>query len=272
MNRAIAAAVALAACPALAQGQSGGPGPCGGFFTRNWVGQPFGGGDIVINPGDVPVSEAHEASGVAGLAVSDEKALLVLVVFAVAALPVFVYALDREAGPDLMQCWSSPSERFNFYGGGVGGEGGYLGVQGTAAFGFIGVDLSAENGLSGYRDLRGTLAIRAPPRQHVDLGIAFGVHEVVAYEPALAGYSAHDYFEIAVPHRYLPFRTDAYNPGLGLELRPAVLISRGAFDVRLDASLVVPFGPWASLLVGGRIYSLESELRTGFTVGFDFSL
>jgi hypothetical protein len=274
----VALGLLLASSPAFAYGPYGGTGPCGGFVTRHWVGQPSIPTQVVIVP-DLPVvggggggAAVHGASPVGSapdVGSMKAEALLIAAVVAAAALPAVVYALDAPATHDIEHCWAMPTERFQFYGGALGvnaGSTGYFGMRGGISAAFFAVDGSAEGSGYGYRDLAAALALRAVPRQHIDVALAFGVRQV------FDGFALRNWFEVALPHRYLPFREDAANPGLGIDVRPAFLFGGDAFDVRLDASLVIPFGPWAALELGGRAYTFDSQVRTGGLVGLHFSL
>lgn len=269
MGRSLLITLMLLASPALAGG------PCGGYLTSHWMPQPepypvavhvavdgphpSGTGEVISGGG-----ESGDSFG--GL--NDGKVLLIMAVVAIAALPLVLYGFDSEAGGDLMHCWGTPSEQFNLYGGGLwGGQGvGYLGARGAFTFGVLGLEVSGESSPFAYYDVGGALQLRAPPRQHVELGLSFGVRQVAdrLYQRA--------WLEVALPHRYLPFRTDAFNPGVGLEVRPAILFGENALDARLDASLVVPFGPWLTTTLGFRVYSFASTFRTGLQLGFNLSV
>jgi len=258
----------LVASPALAQG------PCGGFFSSHYVAQPnpfpvhvYAGGDIE------PVANGGTSSGSGGGdflgGMNDGKAFLIVAVVAVAALPLLLYGFDAEAGEDLMHCWAAPTQQFQAYGGGLswGGQAvGYLGGRGAFSMGILGVELSGESSPFAYYDVGGALQLRAPPRQHVELALSFGARQVADR------LSRTTWLEVALPHRYLPFRTDAFHPGIGLELRPAVLFGTNLLDARLDASLVVPFGPWMTAALGFRAYSYAATIRLGAQLGFNLNL
>lgn len=275
----LALGVALACSGALAQPR--GNGPCGGYMTRYWVPQPVYIDGIYVGPiggsfgtGDGGGGGTHGASGGPGGGYDglggggDGKALLILAVVAVAALPVVLYAVDQDASGDLVQCWAMPTEQFQFQGGAVSGPG-YVTGFGGFRFGFgasfFGLEATAEGGPL-HRDLAASFAIRAVPKQHVDLALALGGRQV------LDSYGARSWFEVALPHRYSPFRADAYNPGVALELRPAIQFGSGAIDARIDGAVVIPFGPWAQLSLGARVFSMQSQLRTGGLLAFQINL
>ena len=276
----VALVVALATTSAFADDYYGGPGPCGGWFTRYWVPQPA----IDIGPTYIgapyepgPVHPSSSPGGDpggsgSGSDISDARLLLVFAVIAVAALPVFVYAVDAPATRDVMQCWAQPVEHFSFYGGGLAGgidSTGYFGARTGVSMAFLGIEAFGEtSGFRGwsYYDVGGALSLRLPPKQHLDIALSIGGRQLVTQS------ASGSWLEVALPHRYLPFRRDAMNPGLGLELRPALLLSSRGLDARLDASLAIPFGPWADVEVGGRVYSFYSGVRFGGLFGLSLHL
>lgn len=278
VRRGLALGLLLVGGSAFAYGPYGpGPGPCGGYITSHWVVQPSFGGEVVIGgPDSAPVNTPNEGHGASspggnwgGGGGGSGKEFLILAVVAVAALPVVVYAFDAPATQDIGQCWMMPREQFNFYGGSVGSDAGavgFFGFRGGFSAAVFGLSVAAEGNGFGYRDLSAALALRAYPKQHIDIALSFGVRQV------LDGVAGRNWVELALPHRYQPFRQDAMNPGLGIEVRPALLIGSQVFDARIDAGLVIPFGPWASLDLGGRVYSFESSIRFGAQAGLQFSL
>lgn len=276
VRRCLALGLLLVGGSAFAYGPYGpGPGPCGGYITSHWVVQPPIGGEVIILPDSTSVNTPNEGGHGAspggsgwGNGGGSGKELLIMAVIAAAALPVVVYAFDLPAGQDVMQCWNMPREQLQLYGGSIGtdaGSMGYLGLRGGLTASFFGVSFAAEGGF-GFRDLSAALALRIVPRQHIDIALSFGVRQVVD------GPLGRSWMEVALPHRYLPFRQDAMSPGLGIEVRPALLFDSQVVDARLDAGLVIPFGPWASLELGGRVYSFESTVRLGAQGGLSFSL
>lgn len=282
LRRGVVLVVALATTSAFANDYYGGPGPCGGWFTRYWVPQPAI--DVGIGPTYVePPSEGgsvHSSSSAGGNAggsssggdIGDARILLVLAVVAVAALPVLVYAVDAPATSDVMQCWAEPVEHFSFYGGGLAGgidSTGYFGARTGVSMAFLGIEASGEtSGFRGwnYYDAAGAVALRLPPKQHLDIALSIGGRQIVSQS------GTGSWLEVALPHRYLPFRRDAMNPGPALEVRPALLFASGAIDARLDAALAVPFGPWADVELGGRVFSFRRGIRFGGLFGFSLHL
>lgn len=265
MKHLLAAVLLMLSAPAVASG------PCGGYFTSAWTPQPNVPVGVVIQP---PVSGGGGDGGGAvhggdfgGM--SDAKALLIVAVVAVAALPLFLYALDENAAEDVLHCWGVPTETFNLYGGAVGGGGltaGFMGVRGAIGFGLLGMEASVETSPRSFHDIAGALALRAPPRQHVELSLAVGVRQLADR------FAERTWFELALPHRYLPFRIDAYRPGVSFEFRPALLWATNALDVRVDASVVVPFSRWATAAFGLRVYSFGPSVRGGPVLGLNLNL
>ncbi len=277
----VALVVALATTSAFANDYYGGPGPCGGWFTRYWVPQPaIDFGPTYVEPtyegGEPPVhsssSAGSDSGGSGGGDISDARVLLILAVVAVAALPVLVYAVDAPASPDVMQCWAEPVEHFSFYGGGLTGgidSTGYFGARTGVSMAFIGIEASGEtSGFRGwnYYDVAGAVSLRIPPKQHLDIALSIGGRQLVAES------GVGSWLEVALPHRYLPFRRDAMNPGLALDIRPALLFSSRGLDARLEAALAIPFGPWADLELGGRVFSFQTGVRFGGLLGFSLHL
>ena len=281
------------AAPARAQGygQAYGPpgsGPCGGFVTHLWVPQPggYGGGSITIGGGSTSGGGgnsggggSHSATPVGGDGSSggssggggggDGAALLVLLVVAAAALPVVLYAVDEDARPDVMQCWATPEERLSFYGG-TASEAGlapFLAARGLLHWYMVGIEGGVEGTPLGSFDIHGSFLARIPPKQHVEFALGFGGRRLYTR------LGAQSWFEVSLPQRYAPFRTSALEPGVSFDLRPAFLFDpNGVWDVRLDAAIVFPLGPWASIDIGGRAYTFQGGVQGGALLGLQISL
>lgn len=278
--------------------------PCGGFVTHVWVPQPSGHVNISIpggsysgggshpgtpapgNGGGGNGGGSHQATPVGGGTSGGggnsgggpsggggggdgAVVLLVLAVAAAVALPVVVWAFDEDARPDVVHCWWAPEERFSLYGGTTSELrlSGFLGAKGQLRLGVIGLDGALEGNSEGFGTAHGALLVRIPPKQHVEFAVSLGGRRLVT------PLGSQSYLELGLPQRYAPFRWNALNPGLSFELRPAVLLSpAGAFDVRLDAMMVFPLGPWASIDIGARAYSFQGAVQGGGVFGFQLSL
>jgi hypothetical protein len=281
LRRCVALVVALATSSAFANDYWGGPGPCGGWFTRNWVQQPTIDADpTYFIPSVDGGGGSHSASSSGGSGgggdvgdIGDGRVLLVLAVVALAVLPVLVYVVDAPATPDVMQCWAVPTEHFSFYGGALGGgtlSTGYFGARTELSIAFLGINAAGETrgfGGDSYYDVYGAVSLRIPPKQHLDIELSIGGRQIVDRT------GVGSWLEVSLPHRYLVFRQDAMNPGVSLAIRPALLFSFGhGIDARIEAALEFPFGPWADVELGGRIYSFQSDIRFGGMFGLSFHL
>lgn len=244
------------------------PAACGGFFTHAWFPQaevyvPVNVGGSVGGPGSIhpatPGGVTGSGDGASlGSGLNEPVALLAVAVVVVAAAPVFFYAIDSEAAPDVAHCWWLPSARFGLQGGSSGSTIGSTGLLSTrASFGaaFFGIEAGAE-GSYWHRGADAHLLFRIPPRQHVELNVGLGVR---TYE---IGDFSSTWFELSLPHRYYPWRHDSWVPGVAFELRPAVLVaSTRTLDFRLDATVDLPMSPWASVQLGGRAFSFGGRVH-----------
>jgi len=187
---------------------------------------------------------------------------------AAAALPLVVYAVDEPARPDVMQCWEPPEERLAFHGGVASGAvlTSFFSAGGLLHWGALGLDAGLEGSSGGMGNVHGALLLRIPPRQHLEMSLGFGGRRLV--DPR----GAQSWFEVSLPQRYTPFRWSALEPGVSFDLRPAVLLARGAVDVRLDAAVVFPLGPWASLDLGARAFTFQGAIQGAAVAGVQLSL
>ena len=178
---------------------------------------------------------------------------------------------DEDAQPDVMQCWSTPEERFSFYGGATSeyfGPAPFLGTRGLLHWYAMGLEGGVEGTRYGSFDVHGSFLARIPPKQHVEFSLGLGGRHLSST------FGTQSWFEVSLPQRYTPFRWSALEPGLSFDLRPAFLFnpSGGVWDVRLDAAVVFPLGPWASIDVGGRAYSFQGRVQGGAMLGLQLSL
>jgi len=272
----------LLLCASVAHAQYG---PCGGVVTHLWMPQSngsitIGGGGSSYPPSGNGGGGAHEATpvsrgsssggGPSGGGGGGDAAVLVLLVVAAAALPIVVYAIDEDARPDVAQCWAVPEERLAFYGGTTSEAGfaPFLGARGMLNWNALGVEGGGEGSRLGTSfDVHGALLARIPPKQHIDFALGLGGRRLYT----LAG--SQSWFEISLPQRYTPFRWSALEPGLSFDLRPSFLWNpSGVWDVRLEAAIVFPLGPYASIDVGGRAYTFQGGVQGGAMLGMQLSL
>ena len=231
---------------------------------------PVGGGSS--GGGDSGGSGSHAATPAGGSSGGggggDGAALLVLAVVAAVALPIVVYAVDEPAQPDVVQCWETPEERLAFYGGVTSGVGltSLVGGRGLLHWGVVGVDAGLEGTSGRTGQVHGAFLARIPPRQHIEMSLGIGGRRLV--DPL----GAQSWFEVSLPQRYTPFRWSALEPGVTFDLRPAVLLARGAVDVRLEAAVVFPLGPWASIDLGAQAFTFQGAVRGAAVAGLQLSL
>jgi hypothetical protein len=190
------------------------------------------------------------------------EALLVVAVLVAAALPLVLYAVDGE--PDQRTLWRyrCPSFEFRLLTGAVTGPGpGELmtplfGTRWAFTVGAFGLAASLESSADRYSfgTADALLLLRPPPKAHMELAVSLG------YRRALLGGEVRNGFELGLPHRYVLGRFDG-RP-LGFEVTPAVFIGPRGPDFRLEASFTAPLGP-LSLLIGGRAFSFDQEVRSG---------
>lgn len=253
------------------QRQSSAP-PCGGYFSRWAVAQPppvaisgdFGGPVSAPSHGAVPIGSPGPSAPREVL--RDPAALLVAAVVVAAALPLVVYSLDAEATYDVFHCWGAPTARFGFFGGTASTAGeGMFATRVDATMGYFGFEAGIERGSWQHSDVDAQLQLRVHPRQHVELAFAVGVRELSTH----AGLAR--YLELSLPHRYYPFRRDAWDAGVSLHVRPTFAFSGDRYDVRLDGTLEVPIGQFVSLQLGARVYSMFGGVRGAALGGLTFT-
>lgn len=264
----------------VAHAQSG---PCGGVITHLWMPEPsgrltIGGGGSTSAPsggGNGGGGGPHEATPVSGGSPSGgggggDAAVLVLLVVAAAALPIVVYAIDEDAQPDVSQCWATPEERLSFYGGTTSevGLAPFLGARGLLHWNAMGLEGGAEGSQLGSSfDVHGAVLARIPPKQHIEFALGLGGRRLYSF------LGSQSWFEVSLPQRYTPFRWNALEPGLSFDLRPSFLWNpTGVWDVRLEAAVVFPLGPYASIDIGGRAYSFQGRVQGGAMLGMQLSL
>jgi hypothetical protein len=216
--------------------------------------------DARARPAGPPPNEFHAAqpatSSSGGSGSVDGKAALIIAALALVALPVVVYALDRDADPLVVQRFHCPSVSFEGAGGaafvpGRGLSAPLLSGRLTAGYSYVGADFqfdvtAAAGGVAGHA------LLRVLPKQHVEGALALG------YRSMFLEGRVRDGFELGLPHRYV-FHRSGLN-GFGLELRPMFLFGGGGVDAAIEATLVVPLFELLSARVGGRVLSFGSLL------------
>lgn len=257
-------------CLARPAAYYGGPGLY--WYQPMFVGgQPIG--PISASHGAKPVdgeaaptssSSSGSSSGGKGGGLGEMAAIIVVAAVVVAAvLPFIIYAFDEDATDDVLGRFECPQVDLDVRSGitadAFPGFSTPLFLRARASDGWFG--LQAQFDLAPWNPERSTLDgsvsawFRMTPRQHVEIGFTAGYRSQVLRGTFRPG------FEVAMPHEYVFSRTGAAQ--FGLEVRPSVFIYRGAADVSLDLALRIPLGPYASVVLGGRLFTLEAVTAAG---------
>jgi hypothetical protein len=220
-------------------------------------------GGVVVAPPPPSSPPRRSESGGGGV---DGKVALALAVVALIALPVVVYAFDRDADPLVVQRFHCPTFALEGFGGanfapGLDVGAAFFSGRFTAAVGHLGGDLQFDISpvLGGWST---HALIRITPKQHVEGAVALGYKEM-----ALAR-DVRDGFEVGLPHRYVFWR-DGLN-SFGLELRPMLLFGRRGVDAALEATVVVPVWELFNARVGGRVASFGEQVVWSAQAGLTF--
>ncbi|MDP1825393.1 MAG: hypothetical protein Q8L48_19200 [Archangium sp.] len=230
--------------------------PLSSFHTA----QPVG------SPGSGPSAPSGGSSGGGGSI--DGKALLVLAVVIVAALPVIVYAVDSDAPAVVEQRFHCPSFGFDAVGGvdlgdSVGPAGSGSG-RFTFGIGYFGSDFQFDLSAGSINAWSGHLLLRILPKSHLEPNLAFGFRTMSLGGRTRSG------LEVGVPHRYVLWREGLRQ--FSIELRPTFMFGLGSFDVGLEAALLIPLVEPIHLRAGGKVQSFGNEVIGGFNAGLSFSL
>ncbi len=213
-----------------------------------------------------PSGGSSGGSGGGGL--GDGKALLVLAVVAVAVLPVIVYALDEDAPAVVEQRFHCPSFGFDALGGvDLGPRFGVTGAgtgRFTFGYGYFGSDFQFDLSGGSINSWSGHLMLRIGPKSHIEPNLAFGFRSM-----AFAG-QVRQGLEVGVPHRYVFWREGLKT--FSLELRPTFMFGLGAFDVGLEASVLIPVIDAIHVRAGGKVQSFGDDVIGTFNAGLSFSL
>lgn len=216
--------------------------------------------------GNVDVGSCGGGGGGSG----DGVAILFVAVVGAALLPVMVYAFDDDASPESRARWSSLSGRVLIFGGGTtqlhAPGAGFAGGRITGGTGLVGVDASLESALQPdrYAEADGTLVLRLPPKQHVELGLALGGKMLQVKDAAMTG------FEVAVPHRYL--FGSLFSQRMAIDVRPSVATNGDDLALTLEAGIQIPLPGPVSARLSGRVWSLNHDIEAGGLGGFEVAL
>jgi hypothetical protein len=239
-------------------------------------GQPIGpitahGAKAVDGQAEPTSTSTSSSTGKGGL--SELAAIIVVAAVVVAAvLPFIIYGFDEDATDDVRGRFDCPQLDLDVRGGITGDNSAGLStplfLRARASDGWFG--LQAQFDLAPWNAERSTLDgsvaawFRLTPKQHVEVGFTAGYRSQVlrgAFRPG---------FEVAMPHEYVFSRNGAAQ--LGLEVRPSVFIYSRAADVALDLALRVPLGPYASLVFGGRLFTVEAVTAVGVAAQLGFAV
>lgn len=206
-------------------------------------------------------------SGGGGGGSMDGKAVLIIAAIALVALPVVVYAFDRDADPVVVQRFHCPSFSFEGYGGVSFVPGQQLSApvfsgRFTAGYAYFATDFqfdltSAVGGFGAHA------LLRILPKQHIEGALALG------YRTMFSGGGYRDGFEVGLPHRYVFYRSGLN--AFGLEVRPMFLFGPNGVDAAVEATVVAPLFELLNARVGGRVMSYGSELVWTVQGGLNFT-
>lgn len=197
----------------------------------------------------------------------DGRAVLIIAAIALVALPVVVYAFDRDADAVVVQRFHCPSFSFEGYGGvsfvpGQQVSAPIFSGRFTAGYAYFATDFqfdltSAVGGFGAHA------LLRILPKQHIEGALALG-YRTMFYA---GGYR--DGFEVGLPHRYVFYRNGLN--AFGLEVRPMFLFGPNGVDAAVEATVVAPLFELLNARVGGRVMSYGSELVWTVQGGLNFT-
>jgi hypothetical protein len=225
---------------------------------------PLGGSGSTGSSGSSGGRTGGSSGGVGNL--GDGKALLVIAVIIVAALPVVIYAIDDDAPAVVEQRFHCPTFGFDLVGGADVGPFGAAGSgQGRFTFGYawFGTDVEGTLTSGAINSWAGHLLLRITPKLHIEPNIAFGFRWMTYQGATRRG------LELGVPHRYLFWRSGLRQ--LGLELRPTFMFGFGTFDVGLEATFLIPLIEPLQLRAGGKVQTFGNDVIGGVNAGLGFS-
>lgn len=213
-------------------------------------------------------STPGSSSGGGGLGnLGDGKALLIIAVVLVAALPIVLYVFDDDAPAVVEQRFHCPTFSFDAVGGADLRAAGAFGAgSGRFTFGYsyFGADVQLDLSAGSVTAWASHLMLRLGPKKHLAPNLAFGFRSMTMDGVTRSG------LEVGVPHRYVFFREGVRE--VSLELRPTLMFGLGAVDVGLEAGVIVPLVEPIHLRVGGRVQSFGEEVFGGVNAGLNFTL
>jgi hypothetical protein len=228
----------------------------------------------VTLPADAPTTGGtgggSSGSGSGG-GLGDAKALLVLAVVLIAALPVILYVFDDDAPAAVEQRFFCPSFSFDAHGGfDVGTFGVAPGGMGRLQFGYgyFGADFQFDLSAGGLQSFAGHVMLRFKPKAIIEPNLAVGYRSM-----SLLG-QTRNAVEIGVPHRYVFWRSGLRE--FALELRPTlqVVTNPGAspVDVGLEGGFLIPVVEPIHVRVGGKVQSFGDAVVGGVFGGLAFGI
>jgi hypothetical protein len=243
-----------------------------GYYDRCFGVPRTGGGVNVGIYGEVPITPAPNAPApIPSLGGGkDDKAWLVVLVVAVAVLPVVVYSVDEPAPRILRQRFECPTFGLELSAGADNshdalgpGSFGVVSTRFTFGVSHVATDFqydAAPDSVSGFAT---HLLLRATPKAHVEGGLALG------YKRSYLGNAIEDGFEFGLPHRYALWRDGLRT--LSLDVRPMLLIGNRV-EPSLEAAFLFPLAQVVQLRVGGRMFTFEGNFFWGLSGGLSFTL
>lgn len=257
---------------------------CFAVPAQVWVPLPTGGYRFVDATSRAPLSSFHSAAPVTlpadapksggpsgGGGLGDAKALLVLAVVLIAALPIVLYVLDEDAPAVVEQRFSCPSLSFDAHGGLDFGPFGLTG-GGTGrlqfGLGFFGADFQFDLSAGGMQSFAGHVMLRFKPKAIIEPSLSLGYRSM-----SLLG-ATRNSVEIGVPHRYVFWRGGLRE--FALELRPALqILTNGTsepVDVGVEGALLIPVVEPIHVRVGGKVQSFGKDVVGGVFGGLAFGI
>lgn len=255
---------------------------CFAVPAQVWVPLPSGGYRSINATTRAPLSSFHQAApvtlpadapttggtggGTSGGGLGDAKALLVLAVVLIAALPVILYLFDDDAPAAVEQRFFCPSLTFDAHGGfDVGTFGVAPGGMGRLQFGYgyFGADFQFDLSAGGMQSFAGHLMLRFKPKAIIEPNLAVGYRSM-----SLLG-QTRNAVEIGVPHRYVFWRSGLRE--FALELRPSLQVvtnvGTAPIDVGLEGGFLIPVVEPIHVRVGGKVQSFGDAIVGGFFGG-----
>ena len=223
-------------------------------------------GEVPIGPAPVGPSPAPIPS----VSSKDDKAWLVVLVVAVAVLPVVVYSVDDPAPGIVRQRFECPTFGLELTAGADNshdalgpGSFGVVSTRFTFGVSHIATDFqydAAPGAVSGFAT---HVLVRATPKAHVEGGLAIGYHR------SYLGNRVEDGIEFGLPHRYALWRDGLRT--LSLDIRPMLLLGNRV-EPSLEAAFLFPLAQVLQLRVGGRMFTFQGDFFWGLSGGLSLTL